>query len=128
MLSGRVSLQALKPIQMKKTNKKIDNSIRNALTEVCEIALNEVTGFEWLTHFANYSHFPGSLSIVCIFDTNDDLSNLLNTHKDDYLYKLIEEKLNTVSIHIKDIKQQVYFDTEEACKNENGGKWNERFR
>ena len=113
---------------MKKTDKKIENSIREALTEVCEIALKDVAGFKWITHFANYSNFPGSLLVVCIFDTNNDLSSILSTHKDDYLRKLIEEKLNTVDIHIKNIRQHVSFDTEEACKNEHGGKWHERFR
>ena len=113
---------------MKKTDKKIDNSVRDALTEVCEIALNEVTGFEWITHFINYNHFPESLLVVCIFDTNNDLSNVLSTHKDDYLHKLIKEKLSAVGIHIKNIRRQVSFDTEEACKNENRGKWPERFK
>ena len=113
---------------MKKTDKKIDNSIRKALTEVCEMALNELSGFEWLTHFVNFSHFPRSLLIVCIFDTNDNLSYILNSHKDDYMYKLIEEKLITVGIHIKDIRRQVNFDTEEDCKYENMGKWKERFK
>ncbi|MFT5450908.1 MAG: hypothetical protein ACI9N9_000388 [Enterobacterales bacterium] len=112
---------------MKKTDKKIDNSVRDALTEVCEIALNEVAGFQWITHFANYKYFPDSLSVVCIFDTDNDLSNLLGSDKDDYLHKLIKEKLSTVGIHIKNISQQVSFDTEEACKNEHSGKWQERF-
>jgi hypothetical protein len=113
---------------MKKSAKKIDNAVREALTDVCEVALDEVTGFKWITHFANYSSFPGSLSVVCVFDTNNDLSSALNTLKDDYLCNLIKEKLSAADIHIKDMKQHVSFDTEEACENENGGKWHERFR
>jgi hypothetical protein len=112
---------------MKKTDKKIDNSVRDALTEVCKIALQDVAGFQWLTHFVNYSHFPESLLVVCIFDTNNELSNLLDTHKNDYLEKLIKEKLETVGIHIKNISQQVSFDTEENCNSDNRGKWQERF-
>ena len=39
---------------MRKTDKKIDNNLRIVLTEVCEIALKEVTGFQWLTHLVDY--------------------------------------------------------------------------
>ena len=113
---------------MKKTDKKIENTLRKALTEVCEVALDEVTGFKWITHFASYSYFPGSLSVVCIFDTDADLSNAYSSHKDDYLRSLIKENLSAVDIQIKDIRQHVKFDTEEACKKENGGKWHERFK
>ncbi len=113
---------------MKKADKKIENSARKALIEVCELALDEVAGFKWITHFANYSSFPSSLSVVCVFDTNSDLSNAYDAHKDDFLRNLIKEKLSTVGIHIKNIRQHVNFDTEEACENENGGKWHERFK
>ena len=113
---------------MKKSDKKIDNHVREALTEVCEVALDDVAGFKWITHFANYNNFPGSLSIVCVFDTNSDLSNAMTTHKDDYLRSLINEKLGAVDIRIKDMSQHIYFDTEEACNKENGGRWHERFR
>ena len=112
---------------MKKSDKKIENRVRKALTEVCEAALDEVIGFKWITHFVNYSYFPGSLSVVCVFDTNNELSNALGAHKDDYLLHLIKEKLGAAGIDIKDIRQHVNFDTEEACRNENGGKWHERF-
>ena len=113
---------------MKKADKKVENCTRKALIEVCELALDEVAGFKWITHFANYSSFPGSLSVVCVFDSNSDLSKAYDTHKDDFLRSLIKEKLSNVGIHIKNIRQHVNFDTEEACKNEHGGKWQERFK
>ena len=113
---------------MKKTDKKIENAIRKSLTEVCEIALKDTDGFEWITHLVNYSNFPKSLSIICVFDTNVALSNLLSSGKDEYLYQLIKDKLVAASIPINDIRQQVSFDTEEACQNEHGGKWDKRLR
>ena len=115
------------PVQVKKAHKKIENVLRGALTEVCEVALHEVAGFKWLTHFVNYSKFPGSLSVVCVFDTKSDLANLLTTHKDAYLVSLIEEQLSAADIHVKNISGHVSFDTEEACRDEHGGKWHERF-
>ncbi|MEH6585796.1 MAG: hypothetical protein V7720_04515 [Halioglobus sp.] len=112
---------------MKKSHKKMDNAVRIALTDVCEEALVEVTGFQWLTHFADYSSFPSSLSVVCVFDTDNDLACALNCLNDDYLRDLIKEKLSAANIEIRDIRQHVSFDTEEACKRQNGGKWHERF-
>ena len=45
---------------MRKTDKKLENTLIAALTEVCEAALEAFDGFQWLTHFVNYSHFPSS--------------------------------------------------------------------
>ncbi|WP_417445538.1 hypothetical protein [Kangiella sp.] len=109
---------------MRKTDKKIDNALRAALTEACEIALENYDGFEWLTHFVNYNDFPGSLKVVCIYDTN---ARLEKTDKQ-AVRSLIREKLASIAINMKDSRQQISFDTEENCSRENGGKWNERFR
>jgi len=99
---------------MKKTDKIIDKALRGALTEVCEIALDEVNGFKWLTHVANYSHFPDSLSVVCVFATKDDLSNAMASRKDDYLCVLIKDKLAVADIHIKNMREHVRFEIEEV--------------
>ena len=109
---------------MRKTDKKIESSLRQALTEVCEKALVKYEGFQWLTHFVSYSDFPASLSIVCVYDTN---AHLDETDKEG-MRALIKEKLASIDIKMKDCCQQVRFDTEENCNNDNDGKWNERFR
>ena len=109
---------------MRKTDKKTENSLRQALTEACEAALEKYEGFQWLTHFVNYSDFSASLSIVCVYDTN---AHLAKTDKEG-MRVLIKEKLASIGIMMKDCRQQVRFDTEESCDNDNDGKWNERFR
>lgn len=109
---------------MRKTDKKIDNSIIKVLTEVCEIAQENYDGFKWITHFANYKNFPHSLSIVCVYDRNQQLQKT-DTKR---LCTLIKEKLASIDIDIYDIHQRVTFDTEENCQNENNGDWNERFK
>ena len=113
---------------MKKTDKKNEKLIVETLTEVCDIAFSEVPGFQWLTHFVNYSRFPDSLSVVCIFATKNDQSNALLAKQDDFLRSLIREKLSSVAISMKDTARQVSFDTEEACEFEDGGKWQQRLR
>jgi len=114
---------------MKKTDKKIENTIREALTEVCDIALKSIVGFKWLTHLvANYKALPESMSFLCVFETDAELSKALSEHKDELMRRLIKEKLSVVNINVKNIKQQVRFDSEEACEKYHGGKWHERFK
>jgi hypothetical protein len=112
---------------MNKTHKKIENTLRKALTEVCETALEDVAGFKWITHFVNYSSFPASLIVVCVFDTDNALSGAVASQEDNDLRSIIKRKLNAENIHIEDVRQQVKFDTEEACERENGGKWHDRY-
>ncbi|RTE85864.1 MULTISPECIES: hypothetical protein [Gammaproteobacteria] len=57
---------------MKKTDKKTDNQIIKALTEVCERAKFETSGFVWLTHAVDYNRFPQSLKVTLVF--NDSVS------------------------------------------------------
>ncbi len=112
---------------MKKTDKKIENSIRESLTGVCEIAVNEFVGFKWITHFVDYNHFPQSLCVVCVFDTNESLASILSSSRGAYLSQLIKNELSTAGVQINDTLRHVSFDTEEMCEKENGGKWNKRF-
>ena len=56
---------------MRKTDKKTDNQIRLALTDVCDTSLKDIDGFVWLTHLVNYDSFPSSLKVVCVFETDD---------------------------------------------------------
>lgn len=109
---------------MRKTDKKTDNLLRAALTDACEIALEKYKAFKWLTHFVNYQNFPISLSIVCVFDTHENIS----TANCEGLIFIIKNALSSSNINIKDIHQHISFDSEEACEKENNGKWNERFK
>ncbi|MBJ7537386.1 Fis family transcriptional regulator [Marinomonas sp. C1424] len=110
---------------MKKTDKKIDNALREALTQVCESALASIDGFVWLTHLVNYNDFPRSLNIVCVFETDEQLSTAYDKKETDQLCRLIESKLRDIDIKLKQAMKQISFDTEEACERFHGGKWNE---
>jgi len=113
---------------MKKTDKRIESTLVASLTEVCEAALKDVEGFQWITHLVNYSDYPKSLSVICVLDRKDALARLVASGKDEYLRSLIKETLNRSGIPIKNIQSQVSFDTEEACEKQHGGKWSERLR
>ena len=111
---------------MRKTDKKIDNQLRLVLIDVCEIALKEIDGFQWLTHLVNYSNFPKSLKVVCVFDTNEKLSSFISENSQNKLTALIQLKLNAIDINVKNVVDHIYYDTEENCTKENGGNWSAR--
>lgn len=113
---------------MTKTEKKIERAIIKALNKVCDIAQNEIAGFEWLTHFLSFNDFPESISIVCIFDSNANCEIAIDDGKSKILCYLIEKEFLDINIVLKDVASIISFDTEENCKIENNGKWNERFR
>ncbi len=109
---------------MKKTDKKTENALIAVLTESCNIALEKYEGFLWLTHFVDYQYFPNSLSIVCVFNKNEQLT----TEAIDGLQTIIKDKLLAINIGGKNLQRQISFDTQENCERENNGRWNQRFK
>ncbi len=108
---------------MKKTDKKRDNLLREVLTQACDEALKDYPGFVWLTHFVNYNDYPDSLSVWCIFDTEEQLASADMAR----LTALINQHLQDSGIKLKDIQKHVSFDSEEACNMAHGGNWKRRF-
>jgi hypothetical protein len=113
---------------MKKTDKTLENTIVKVLTAVCEQSLKEINGFQWLTHLVNYKDFPRSLTVICIFDTKDQVSTLLNSPQYDYLVSLIVEQLKNSGIRLSNGHKKIKFDSEEACNDEHSGNWNRRLK
>ncbi len=111
---------------MRKTDKKIDNQLMLVLTDVCEISLKEINGFQWLTHFVDYSNFPKSLKVVCVFDTNENLSCFMSKDSKKELTSLIQVKLHEVDVKVKNVTDHILYDTEENCEKEHNGKWADR--
>ncbi|WP_371378969.1 Fis family transcriptional regulator [Thalassotalea aquiviva] len=111
---------------MRKSDKKLDNQLRFVLTQVCETALKDIEGFLWLTHVVNYSNFPNSLKIVCVFDTNESLDCYLLSDDNNQLQSLIQSELQHLNIMVKHIKNHVLFDSEENCDKHHNGNWAKR--
>lgn len=107
-------------INMRKSDKKIENQLRIVLTEVCETALKKFNGFEWLTHNVNYSHFPNSLKVICIFDTNDNLSSFIKSNSCRELGTLLQKKFFNIGINLKNITLHISYDTEENSHEKQG--------
>lgn len=113
---------------MRKSDKKRDNQIRLALTDVCESALKSIQGFEWLTHSVNYDRFPDSLRVTCIFDTNASLEAFKGSAASQQLEQKIQDELKAIGIRIRMIQQQVAYDTEEDCERFHDGNWARRLQ
>jgi hypothetical protein len=111
---------------MQKTVKKLDNNVIKALTIVCEQAKRDVPGFQWLTHTASYDNFPGSLAVICIFDTHASLQQARTQELDVNLRRQIQATLLKVGIKLKDARHHVRFDSEQACDAQNNGNWQQR--
>ncbi|MCC2603832.1 Fis family transcriptional regulator [Planctobacterium marinum] len=111
---------------MRKSDKKRDNQLRSELTEVCEAVLEDIAGFQWLTHLVNYSDFPNSLKVICVFDTNESLDNYLLSGKNDFIQSLIHSELQKLNINLKPLRNHILFDTEENCKQQHDGNWAKR--
>ncbi len=113
-------------MKLTKTNQKIDNNVCKALTIACESSLHDVEGFIWLTHRANYTNFPASLVITCIFNTNDEVALMKEQQLDDLLRNTIQKQLLKIGVVVKKIDKQVQFDSEESCEKQHNSEWDRR--
>lgn len=111
---------------MRKTDKKMDNQLRITLTDACETALKTIHGFQWLTHIVNYSNFPKSLQVVCVFDSNENLTSFLSNSGKNAIASIIQEKLQAIDIKVKNVTDHILYDTEERCAQDHNGNWAER--
>ena len=108
---------------MKKQDKKLDNSIIKALTQACDKALEEYPGFCWLTHRVNYNQFPQSLKIICVFENNLQVNELLKSSDYKPFIQNIVSHLNQLDIKFKKAESHIFFDNEEDCSREHNGNW-----
>lgn len=106
---------------MKKSDKKTEQAIINALTDVCDEAKTHITGFEWLTHTVNYKNFPASLRVACVFVDAASQQQAIDQHKAEQLLMDIQNTLKHCDIQIK--TSQISIDNEEACNAQHQGDW-----
>jgi len=90
------------------------------------MAKQDIVGFEWLTHSANYANFPGSLMVTCVLDNSNSLDVMFAKQQDQVLRKLIQKQLLKAGVLLKDVRKNVFFDTEQACLLEHNGDWKRR--
>ena len=94
---------------MKKTDKKVENKLRKALTKVCDFSLENIEGYQWISHQVNYSAFPDSLMISCAFASQVDIDNLKYSKQDLILNKKIGAELASINIKLNSIGKQITY-------------------
>ena len=94
---------------MRKTDKKIENQLRQSLTEVCHFALENIEGYQWITHKVNYDSFPNSLQIICAFMSQSDIDELKRSQQDRMLKENIEKQLAGINIKLKNADKQITY-------------------
>lgn len=100
---------------MRKSDKKLDNQIRKALTALCENNLKSYQGFKWVTHTVNYSNFPASLKVTCVFANNQELKHFLASEGATQVSSSIAKALSHLAIKLPPPHQYISFDSEQNC-------------
>jgi hypothetical protein len=113
-------------MKLTKTTQKLDNNICKALTIACENSLHTIDGFCWLTHRANYTNFPASLIVTCVFETESDIEKMKANDLAKSLQQDIQKQLLKIGVIVKNVNQSIHFDSEEACQKSHGGQWDKR--
>lgn len=98
---------------MRKSDKKVENLIREVLTEVCESTLKDYDGFLWVTHTVKYTSFPQSLAIVCVFETNQRRANFLLGEGRQHVSTTIQKAFNQVGVLLKNADKQISYDIQQ---------------
>ena len=111
---------------MRKTDKKLENQLREALTDVCDELLALEIGFQWLTHLVNFDRVDKSLKIILVFDTDANMQAFHNSDHEKQLLLTLSQRLKHLGIRLADSSKQVLYDSEEACLRTHNGKWNMR--
>ena len=115
-------------MKLNKTTQKLDNNVCKALTIACENSLHDISGFRWLTHRANYTNFPASLVVTCVFNTDAEVMAMKEGKFDEQFRKTIQKQLLKVGVVLKNVRQNVHFDSEASCQREHQGQWADRLQ
>lgn len=103
--------------------KQMERQLIATLTEACEVAKAEITGFSWLTHDNGNQEFPTALRVTWIFDTQANLDRALANDEDQRMRALTGAALEEIGIDSGMISTCLQFDSEEACLRAQDGDW-----
>lgn len=107
---------------MKKSDKKRENQLIQALKCACEDMLDSIPGFCWVTHKVDFQRFEQSLKVILVFDTLNSLASAKSLGMETQILAIVNRHLTPISIG----ETQLYWDSEEACEVEHKGSWKAR--
>lgn len=98
---------------MKKTHKKLDNQIRQALTIACEEIKDSFDEFSWLTHRVDFNKLPQSLHVSCYFHDQHALLDSMQQQLDNIIRHIIAKHLSDIDVKSFDISKQISFHSDD---------------
>ena len=105
---------------------RIERRLVATLTDACETAKAEITGFSWLTHEFGEQPFPAGLVVVWVFDTEHEKAQALAAGQDARMRELTALALADADVQMSRPEQQVRLDSEQECERKDGGDWQKR--
>ncbi|EHY78833.1 hypothetical protein [Stutzerimonas stutzeri] len=110
----------------KRDQTRMERQLSSCLREACEAAKAEIVGFSWLTHEVDYTRFPESLQVTWIFATEAQRAQAIEEGHAARMQALTRAALAEAGIDMAALIAAVRFDSEEACKRNDGGDWQRR--
>ncbi|MEQ6331461.1 hypothetical protein QYM18_00270 [Ectopseudomonas chengduensis] len=98
----------------------IERELIRTLTLACETAKSEIVGFQWLTHEVDYQHFPQSLVVTWVFDTEASRARALASADQARMLALTLAAFDEVGISVSSIAEHVAFSVEQPARGKRG--------
>ena len=98
----------------------IERELIRTLTLACETAKSEIVGFQWLTHEVDYQHFPQSLVVTWVFDSEANKVRALACADKARMRALTLAAFDEVGISVSSIADHVAFSVERAARGKRG--------
>ncbi|MDR6714917.1 hypothetical protein J2W83_004554 [Pseudomonas hunanensis] len=105
---------------------RLERELVVCLTDACETAKGEISGFVWLTHRLEPDDFPASLRITWVFQGEADKNAALAASAKARMLDLTAQALDQAGIRLDHVAWHVRFDSEEACNRSHAGDWGKR--
>lgn len=99
---------------MRKSDKKVENLIREVLTDVCEDTLKGYDGFLWVTHTVKHAAFPQSLEIVCVFESDKDRASFLAGDGQQHVSTTIQNAFDKAGVQLKNASKHIHYDVQQS--------------
>lgn len=104
---------------------RLERRLIATLTDACETAKSEITGFTWLTHTADLNALADTLKVIWVFETLAEKERAQIEAKA-RIFELTAIALEAASIDLNLNDRNVRFDSEQECQNAQGGDWHRR--
>lgn len=121
-----IECQGITMSSTKREQARIERQLIASLTDACETAKSEITGFCWLTHTVDYQRFPESLQVTWVFDSQAHKELAHANGQNARMVELTAIALEDADVQLSPLAAHVHVDSEEECQRSHGGDWQRR--